>query len=78
MFYKIYQDNGGILLDLEKALYANFKAKSSWLEFNLKRLIDNASKEEYDVGKKESIRMIKEIFDFYNIFSKIYCFELNI
>ena len=49
-----------------------------WLEFNLKRLIDNASKEEYDVGKKESIRMIKEIFDLYYIFSKIYCFELNI
>lgn len=78
LFYKTYQDNGGILVDIEKALYANFKAKSSWLEFNLKRLIDNVSKEEYDVGKKESIRMIKEIFDFYNIFFKIYCFELNI
>ena len=78
LFYKTYQDNGGLLLDVEKALYADFKAKSSWLEFNLKRLIDNASKEEFDVGKKESLRMIKEIFDFYNIFSKIYSFELNI
>ncbi len=78
LFFNTYQKNGGIITDIENALYANFKAKSSWLEFNLKRLINTTSKEEFDTGKKESLRMIKEIFDFYSVFSKLYSFELNI
>lgn len=68
-FLDTYKENGGNLKDVNKAIYSNFKNKSGWLEYNLKRVcgIECLDKEEEKVGEKEVIRVINEIFKFYEI-----------
>ena len=68
LFIKIYEENGGSLKDFNKAIYANFKNKSGWLEYNLKRVcrIECIDEEEKALGEREVIRVINEIFKFYD------------
>ena len=63
------KDNGGNISDLEDAIFANFKNKSGWLEYNMKRVcrIECLDEEEQKLGKKEVIRVINEIVKFYEI-----------
>ena len=70
LFLEIYKRNNRDLDDLKKAIYANFKNKSGWLEYNLKRVckIECIDEEEQKLGEKEVIRVINEIFKFYEIF----------
>lgn len=71
-FLETYQANGGMLDDLDKAIYSNFKNKSGWLEYNLKRVcrLECLDDEEQKLGKKEVIRVINEIIVFYNNMDK--------
>lgn len=70
-FLITYKENHGDLkdIDIDKAIYSNFKNKSGWLEYNLKRVcgIECLDKEEKELGEKEVIRVINEIFKFYEI-----------
>ncbi len=67
LFIDTYKTNGGHTDNLEKAIYANFKNKSGWLEYNLKRVcgIECIDEEEKQLGKIEVKRVIKEILFFY-------------
>ena len=66
-FLNTYKSNGGDLKDLDKAIYSNFKNKSGWLEYNLKRVckLECLDEEEQKLGEKEVIRVINEIIIFY-------------
>ena len=66
-FLETYKLNGGNLNDLNKAVYANFKNKSGWLEYNLKRVckLECLDEEEQKLGEKEVLRVINEIIVFY-------------
>lgn len=66
-FINTYKSNGGDLKDLNKAVYSNFKNKSGWLEYNLKRVckLECIDEEEQKLGEKEVIRVISEIIVFY-------------
>lgn len=66
-FLNTYKDNNGDLKDLNKAIYANFKNKSGWLEYNLKRVckLECLDEEEQKLGEKEVVRVINEIIVFY-------------
>lgn len=66
-FIDTYKSNGGNLKDLNKAVYSNFKNKSGWLEYNLKRVckLECLDEEEQKLGEKEVIRVINEILVFY-------------
>ena len=68
-FKNTYKENGGNLKDFDKAIYANFKNKSGWLEYNLKRVcgIECLDEEEKQLGEKEVIRVINEIIKFYDV-----------
>ena len=72
-FIHTYKNNGGDLKDLGKAIYSNFKNKSGWLEYNLKRVckLECIDGEEQKLGEKEVARVIKEILLFYKIIDKI-------
>lgn len=67
VFLDTYKSNGGNLKDLKKAVYSNFKNKSGWLEYNLKRVckLECLDEEEQKLGEKEVIRVINEIIIFY-------------
>ena len=71
-FLETYQANGGMLDDLDKAIYSNFKNKSGWLEYNLKRVcrLECLDDEEQKLGEKEVVRVINEIIVFYNNMDK--------
>ena len=73
-FLETYQANGGMLDDLDKAIYSNFKNKSGWLEYNLKRVcrLECLDDEEQKLGEKEVIRVINEIIVFYNNMDKFF------
>ena len=60
--------NSGNIKDYNKAIYANFKNKAGWLEYNLKRCLDD---EEQKLGEKKVIRGMNEIITFYEIIEKI-------
>lgn len=66
-FLNTYKSNVGDLKDLNKAIYSNFKNKSGWLEYNLKRVckLECLDEEEQKLGEKEVIRVINEIIIFY-------------
>ncbi len=66
-FINTYKFNGGDLKDLNKAVYSNFKNKSGWLEYNLKRVckLECLDEEEQKLGEKEVVRVINEIIIFY-------------
>lgn len=66
-FINTYKENGGDLSDFQEAIKANFKAKSGWLEYNLKRAIgiECIDEEERQLGEKEVLRSIDEINKFY-------------
>lgn len=68
-FINTYKFNGGNISDLNDAVLANFKNKSGWLEYNMKRVckIECFDEEEQELGKKEVIRVINEIIKFYEI-----------
>ncbi|MBR6033790.1 MAG: aminoglycoside phosphotransferase family protein [Clostridia bacterium] len=68
-FVNTYKENGGDLNDLNKAIYANFKNKAGWLEYNLKRVckLECLDDEEQKLGEKEAVRVINEIIMFYDI-----------
>ena len=68
-FIKTYKDNGGNIKDIDKAIYSNFKNKSGWLEYNLKRVckLECVDEEEEKLGEKEVLRVINEIIKFYDI-----------
>lgn len=70
-FVNTYIEYDGDLSDFEESLKANFKAKSGWLEYNLKRVtgIECIDDEERELGEKEVIRSIDEINQFY-LYSK--------
>ncbi|MGN1298774.1 MAG: GNAT family N-acetyltransferase [Candidatus Scatovivens sp.] len=72
-FINTYKSNGGNISDLEDAIISNFKNKSGWLEYNLKRLckIECVDNEEQELGKKEVIRVINEIIKFYDVMKSI-------
>ena len=72
-FIHTYKNNGGDLKDLGKAIYSNFKNKSGWLEYNLKRVckLECIDDEEQQLGEKEVIRVVNEILKFYMIINKI-------
>ena len=67
IFLDTYKSNGGDLKDLNKAVYSNFKNKSGWLEYNLKRVckLECLDEEEQKLGEKEVVRVINEIIVFY-------------
>ena len=67
LFIETYKENGGSIDNLKKAIYANFKNKSGWLEYNLKRVcgIECIDEEERQLGEKEVKRVINEILYFY-------------
>lgn len=71
-FINTYKENGGNLSDLSKAVYANFKNKSGWLEYNLKRVckLECLDEEEQKLGEKEVVRVINEIIVFYDMMKK--------
>ena len=62
-FINTYKENGGNLKDFNKAIYSNFKNKSGWLEYNLKRVckLECIDEEEQKLGEKEVLRVINEI-----------------
>ena len=68
-----YKLHGGNIDDLKDAILANFKNKSGWLEYNMKRVceIECLDEEEKQLGKKEIIRVINEIIKFYEIMENI-------
>lgn len=68
-FINTYKQRGGDLTDFSKAIYSNFKNKSGWLEYNLKRVcgLECLDEEERELGEKEVKRVIKEIFKFYEL-----------
>lgn len=72
-FIHTYKNNGGDLKDLDKAIYSNFKNKSGWLEYNLKRVckLECIDDEEQKLGETEVIRVIYEILKFYDSVNKI-------
>lgn len=72
-FIDTYKNNGGNIKDLNKAIYSNFKNKAGWLEYNLKRVckLECLDEEEQKLGEKEVIRVINEIFKFYEILNKV-------
>lgn len=67
IFIQTYEENGGDISEFNLAIDANFKAKSGWLEYNLKRVcgIECLDREEQILGEKEVIRSIDEINKFY-------------
>ena len=68
LFLTTYEKFGGNLKDFNKAIYSNFKNKSGWLEFNLKRVsgIECQDEEEYELGIKIVKSLIEEILNYYN------------
>ena len=72
LFLETYKNNNGNLKDFKKAIYSNFKNKSGWLEYNLKRVckLECIDEEEQKLGEKEVIRVINEIFKFYEVMNK--------
>lgn len=58
---------------INDAVLANFKNKSGWLEYNLKRVckIECLDEEEQELGKKEVMRVINEIIKFYEIMKSV-------
>ena len=72
-FVNNYKNKGGDIKDYHKAIYANFKNKSGWLEYNLKRVcrIECIDDEEQKLGEDEVIRVINEILMFYNVIENI-------
>ena len=72
-FLLTYKLHGGNIDDLKDAILANFKNKSGWLEYNMKRVceIECLDEEEKQLGKKEIIRVINEIIKFYEIMENI-------
>ena len=72
-FIHTYKNNGGDLRDLGKAIYSNFKNKSGWLEYNLKRVckLECIDDEEQKLGETEVIRVINEIVEFYETIGTI-------
>lgn len=72
-FINTYKENGGDIKDLNKAIYSNFKNKSGWLEYNLKRVckLECIDEEEEKLGEKEVLRVINEIIEFYSILKTI-------
>ena len=68
-FLETYKKNNGDLKDFEKAIYSNFKNKSGWLEYNLKRVckIECIDEEEQKLGEIEVVRVINEIIYFYKV-----------
>ena len=72
-FITTYKLNGGNIENLQDAILANFKNKSGWLEYNLKRVckIECLDGEEQELGKAEVIRVINEIVKFYEIMENI-------
>ena len=73
-FLDTYKENGGNLEDFNKAIYSNFKNKAGWLEYNLKRVcrLECIDDEEQKLGESEVLRVISEIFKFYEILSATY------
>ena len=69
LFLETYKNSGGDLKDFNKAIYSNFKNKSDWLEYNLKRVcgIECLDQEEKELGEKEVIRVINGINMFYDL-----------
>lgn len=69
-FLETYVKEGGNLEDYEIAFKADFKAKLSWFEYNLKRItiFDFLDEEEKALGEKEVLRSADEIqkFDLYS------------
>lgn len=74
VFINTYKLNGGNIANFDLALFADFKAKFGWLEYNLKRIcgIECVDEEEKILGEKEVARSIDEInkFDYYSKFMK--------
>lgn len=72
-FLNTYKGNNGNLSDLDRAVYANYKNKAGWLEYNLKRAckLECLDDEEQKLGEKEVIRVINEIVVFYDIMSEV-------
>ena len=72
-FIKTYKNSGGNISDLKNAILANFKNKSGWLEYNIKRVckIECLDEEEKKLGEKEVIRVINEIIKFYEVMENI-------
>lgn len=72
-FVNTYKENGENINDLNKAAYANFKNKSGWLEYNLKRVckLECLDEEEQKLGEKEVVRVINEIIVFYDIMKSL-------
>ena len=73
LFINTYKESGGNLADFDKAIYSNFKNKSGWLEYNLKRVckLECIDEEEQKLGEKEVIRVINEIIMFYDVVGRI-------
>lgn len=71
-FLETYSNNNGNLNNLKKAIFSNFKNKSGWLEYNLKRVckLECLDEEEQKLGETEVIRVINEIFIFYETMKK--------
>ena len=69
LFVETYKENNGDIKDIKKAIYSNFKNKSGWLEYNLKRVckLECLDEEEQKLGEKEVVRVINEIFKFYDV-----------
>ena len=69
LFINTYKENGGNINNLNKAIISNFKNKSAWLEYNLKRIcrIECLDDEEQKLGEKEVKRIINEIIFFYKV-----------
>lgn len=78
-FINTYKFNGGNISDLNDAVLANFKNKSGWLEYNIKRVcrIECLDEEEQELGKKEVIRVINEIIKFYEIMKNVKLEDYN-
>ena len=73
IFIETYKKHNGKLIDFEKALNADYKAKFGWLEYNLKRIceIECIDEEEKKLGESEVIRTIDEINKFYQYYDEI-------
>ena len=72
LFINTYKNNGGDIKDFDNAIYSNFKNKSGWLEYNLKRVcrLECVDEEEEKLGEKEVVRLINEIIVFYSLMEK--------
>lgn len=66
-FINTYKEINKNINNINKAISSNFKNKSGWLEYNLKRVckMECLDEEEQRLGEKEVIRVINEIETFY-------------